>query len=216
MTISKLMLSRRHFGYAALGGLLVPAMARAADLLPLPRQTEGPYYPDHFPTDTDNDLVRIADHVRDAGGEIFEFSGVVRDVTGKPLPGARVEIWQADAGGRYIHSGDRWGAVDKDADFQGYGQMKVGEDGSYSFRTIRPVAYDLGGIFRTPHIHIKVHRPDERRVITSQLYVAGDPGNVRDMIFRRLSDSGRRAASMSLTPSDGETRWRADFDLVVG
>lgn len=210
-----IILDRRRLALGLAGGLLLPAMARATDLAALPRQTEGPYYPDMLPDDMDTDLVRIADAARQAGGEVLDLSGIVRDVSGRPLGGARVEIWQADAGGRYIHTSDRRGAVDKDAYFQGYGHMTVGDDGAYRFRTIRPVGYGEGGFARTPHIHLKVHRPDEKRVITSQLYVKGEPQNDEDWLFRRLSDSERAAASMELTPMDGDTQWRAAHDLVV-
>jgi len=209
------MFSRRQIGYMGLGGLLLPAVARAADLAALPRQTEGPYYPDTFPMDTDNDLVRIADAARDAGGEILELSGIVRDVSGRPLPGAGIEIWQADAGGRYIATADSSGPVPKDAWFQGYGRMTADADGAYRFRTIRPVSYGLGGFSRCPHIHIKLHRPDTRRIITSQLYVKDDPENAADWLFNRLTQSEKAAASMVLIPA-GEARWRTALDLVVG
>jgi protocatechuate 3,4-dioxygenase beta subunit len=209
------MFSRRQIGYLGLGGLLLPAAARAAALAALPLQTEGPYYPDVLPGDTDNDLVRITDAARDAGGEILEFSGTVRDVSGRPLAGASIEIWQADAGGRYIATADASGPVPKDAWFQGYGRMTAGEDGAYRFRTIRPVGYGLGGVSRCPHIHIKLHRPDTRRVITSQLYVKGEPQNEADWLFNRLTDSEKQAASMTLIPT-GDAQWRAALDLVVG
>jgi protocatechuate 3,4-dioxygenase beta subunit len=209
------MFSRRQIGYMGLGGLLLPATARAAALSALPSQTEGPYYPDVLPGDTDNDLVRIADAARHAGGEILELSGIVRDVSGHPLGGAGIEIWQADVGGRYIATADASGPVPKDAWFQGYGRMTAGEDGAYRFRTIRPVSYGQGGVTRCPHIHIKLHRPDTRRVITSQLYVKDEPRNAADWLFNRLTDSEKEAASMPLLPT-GDAHWRAALDLVVG
>lgn len=207
-------LSRRRFLIAGAASpvFLIPAMARAETILPLPRATEGPFYPDVFPEDMDNDLVRMAGHVKRAGGEILTFSGRVVDSTGKPIPGAMVEIWQADVNGRYIHTGSAWSSgKPRDTDFQGYGKITVKDDGAYSFRTIRPVAYTG----RCPHIHVKLHDPNGEG-LTSQLYIAGDPRNNQDWLFNELSDTGKVASSMNLTkPADGASDWVASIDLVA-
>jgi protocatechuate 3,4-dioxygenase beta subunit len=206
-------LSRRRFliAGAATPVLLVPAMVRARTVLPLARSTEGPFYPDVFPDDLDNDLVKVEGHVKRAGGEILSFSGRVTDNAGKPIPGAMVEIWQADVNGRYIHTGERWSSgKPRDPDFQGYGKATVGQDGAYSFRTIRPVAY----VGRCPHIHVKVHDPNGRG-LTSQLYIAGDPRNGSDWIFNEMSDTEKVASSMALTRPSTGADWTAKIDLVV-
>ena len=207
-------LTRRRFliASAAVPTLMVPAVARAKTLLPMPSATEGPFYPDVFPSDLDNDLVRIAGHVKRAGGEILSFGGRILDDNGKPVPKAMVEIWQADVNGRYIHTGSAWSSgKPRDTDFQGYGKVTVGEDGAYSFRTIRPVGYSG----RCPHIHVKVHDPNGGS-LTSQIYVAGEPQNDHDWIFGRLSDSGKATSSMTLDrATSAETDWTADFDIMV-
>jgi protocatechuate 3,4-dioxygenase beta subunit len=160
----------------------------------------------------DNDLVKVEGHVKRAGGEILTFSGRVTDTAGKPIPGAMVEIWQADVNGRYIHTGSRWSSgKPRDPDFQGYGKMTVKDDGIYSFRTIRPVAYTG----RCPHIHVKVHDPNGDG-LTSQLYIAGDPRNSDDWIFNEMSDTEKVASSMNLArPASGGADWTANIDLVV-
>jgi len=207
-------LTRRRFliAGAAVPATIVPGLVHARTLLTMPRATEGPFYPDVFPTDLDNDLVRIAGHVRKAGGQVLSFGGRVLDSAGAPVKDATVEIWQADVNGRYIHTGSAWSSgKPRDPAFQGYGKCTVGADGSYSFRTIRPVAYTG----RCPHIHVKVHDPQGGH-LTSQLYVAGDPHNDRDWLFRQLSKPEQTASSMTLKPANSDAAdWVAAFDMVM-
>lgn len=108
--------------------------------LPTPRQTEGPFYPLSLPADADNDLVSVRGAPGLAKGEVTHLSGRILDANGRPLGGVRVEIWQCDANGRYHHPRDRSGG-DRDTNFQGFGHDVSAVDGSYSFRTIRPVPY---------------------------------------------------------------------------
>ena len=207
--------SRRDF----LGRTLIPALGAvgvsavagpalgATDLTP--RATEGPFYPTPSMrrADVDNDLVRIMGAVRDAGGEVFHLRGRVLDVDGNPRPGLRVEIWQCDMNGKYLHTGDRQ-AIDFDAAFQGFGHDITDADGAYEFRTIKPVTYPG----RTPHIHVKVLE-DGAELLTTQFYIAGHPANARDRIFGRLSDAAAAAVSMVFATVDrGE---EAVVDIVV-
>src|SRR5262245_43691364 len=78
--------------------------AFAEALLQTPRQTEGPFYPDHLPLDTDNDLIVLNDSTTPAVGAVTYLSGRILDSRGDPVRGATVEIWQCDAHGNYIHS----------------------------------------------------------------------------------------------------------------
>jgi protocatechuate 3,4-dioxygenase beta subunit len=122
---------------ATLGaGALLPSLARAAMLLPTPRQSLGPFYPDILPLDQDNDLAKVPDQAP-AEGVITHVQGRLLDPAGRPLAGALVEIWQCDAKGRYIHSRDaaRGGG---DPGFQGFGRTLSDDQGRYRFRTIRP------------------------------------------------------------------------------
>ncbi|MEL6479482.1 MAG: protocatechuate 3,4-dioxygenase [Pseudomonadota bacterium] len=186
-----------------LAALSLPGWAQART----PAQTAGPFYPppDQRFADDDWDLVKIEGAVREAGGEILHLSGRVLS-EGQPLEGARVEIWQCDATGQYLHSGDR-GPGGGDPAFQGYGQMRTGPDGAWRFRTIRPVAYPG----RTPHIHARVTAPG-RPVLTTQFYVAGEPLNARDVLYRRLGAAGQAALTMELAPAqDGSLAARIDF-----
>jgi len=176
----------------------------AAGLRATPAQTEGPYYPLVLPRDTDHDLLRNGTLAYTEGQSAW-VEGQVNDLAGKPVAGAQVEIWQCDHAGHYHHPADGGKA---DRRFQGFGRVAVGADGRYRFRTLRPVAY----AGRTPHIHVKV-KLGLRELLTTQLYVAGDPGNARDFLWRNLGDTDRAALTVAFVPgSDG---LQARFPIVV-
>ncbi len=194
-------------GLGAMGTVALTRPLAAAGLTP--DATEGPFYPTPAMrrADVDNDLVRIIGAVREAGGEVITLRGRLTDTDDTPLAGYRVEIWRCDMNGKYLHTGDRQ-AIDFDAAFQGFGHDITGPDGSYSFRTIKPVTYPG----RTPHIHVKVFN-GKTEVLTTQFYIAGHPANRRDRIFNRLSKAKAAAVSMAFVPSpDGE---QTTVDIVV-
>lgn len=173
-------------------------------LRPTPAQTEGPFYPVRLPSDSDHDLLRNGTQPYTKGQPAW-LEGTVTDVDGRPVAGASVEIWQCDQAGHYHHPGDGDRA---DPDFQGFGRVSVGPDGRYRFRTIRPVPY--GG--RTPHIHVKV-KNGRHELLTTQLYVQGDPHNERDFLWRRLDEAGRRALTVPFRA--GSQGLQAQFAIVV-
>jgi protocatechuate 3,4-dioxygenase beta subunit len=170
-----------------------------------PSQTEGPYYPVAIPKDSDFDLLKNGSLVYGKGAAGW-LSGTVSDLEGRPVRGAVVEIWQADADGRYDHPGDGSRA---DPAFQAFGRVAVDADGAYRFRTIKPVPYTG----RTPHIHFKV-KLSGRELLTSQLYVQGDPGNARDFLWRNLRDDADRAA-LTVPFQSGADGWAAQLPIVV-
>ncbi|MES2101539.1 MAG: protocatechuate 3,4-dioxygenase [Pseudomonadota bacterium] len=186
--------------------LLTGLPARSAEALRLtPAQTEGPFYPVELPQDTDFDLLRQGE-LRYARGQPSWLDGTVRDPEGRPVRGASVEIWQCDVDGHYRHPRDGGRA---DPAFQSFGRVAVDAEGRFRFHTIRPVAYSG----RTPHIHVKV-KLAQRTLLTTQLYVEGDPGNAADGLWRSLRDPLDRAAlTVPFTPAaDG---LRASFPIVV-
>src|SRR5882724_10814212 len=124
--------SRRTFlGGLAIGSaaLCVPG-AFADELLRTPAQTEGPFYPDKLPLDTDNDLIVINDSLSPAVGTITYVSGKILDARGNPLKNAAVEIWQCDNNGAYLHTGTS-NAGKQDKNFQGFGRFVTGASGEY-------------------------------------------------------------------------------------
>lgn len=169
-----------------------------------PAQTEGPFYPVSLPPDADFDLLRNGTLAYGRGQPAW-LEGTVADLQGRPVAGAQVEIWQCDETGHYHHPGDGGRA---DPAFQGFGRVRVAGDGRYRFRTIRPAPYSG----RTPHIHVKV-RLGQRELLTTQLYVAGEPRNERDFLWRRLDPEQRQALTVPFERTgDG---LRAAFPIVV-
>lgn len=187
----------------ALPALHLAARAQARPV-PTPAQTEGPFYPVRLPADADHDLLRNG-ALRYARGQPVWLDGTLRDLAGRPVAGAQVEIWQCDEAGHYDHPGD---GSRQDPAFQGFGRVAVDAQGRWRFRTIRPAPYSG----RTPHIHVKV-RQGARELLTTQLYVQGDPGNTRDFLWRRLSEPQRAAVTVPFQPvSDG---LQARFPIVL-
>ncbi|MEO7547386.1 MAG: protocatechuate 3,4-dioxygenase [Ramlibacter sp.] len=200
-------LRRRRIASALIAFPVVWTGARAQPAPPLratPSQTEGPFYPASLPSDTDSDLLRNGS-LNYAGGQPVWLDGTVSDLQGRPVAGAQVEIWQCDEAGHYHHPGDGGKA---DPAFQGFGRVAVDRQGRYRFRTIRPVAYSG----RTPHIHVKV-RLGQRALLTTQLYVQGDPHNVRDGLWRQLDAAGRAAITVPFQA--GNDGLQARFPIVV-
>jgi protocatechuate 3,4-dioxygenase beta subunit len=215
--MSEIVMPRRRLLRAGLLALpaLTPARVRAADLLLTPPQTEGPFYPDEPPRDTDSDLVLVTGADAQGLGRVSHVLGRVVDRHGRPLPGLLVEIWQCDAHGRYIARDDiSWFGrrPARDPGFQGYGRTLTDAGGSYRFRTIRPVPYPG----RTPHIHFKVRR-DGHDLLATQMYVAGEPGNARDGIYGELGpdERGRVTVALREAPEIEGGALAGTFGIVV-
>jgi protocatechuate 3,4-dioxygenase beta subunit len=206
---------RRSFlGAVALGAAAFTTRGLFADeLVRTPDQTEGPFYPNKLPLDTDNDLLVINDAITPAVGEITHLTGRILDSKGNPLRNAVVEIWQVDNKGAYLHTGsanhDR-----RDSNFQGFGRFLTGSTGEYYFRTIKPVPYPG----RTPHIHFKVRRGN-KDLLNTQCYIKGEPRNEEDRIFMGVRDAKLRQALVADFVPVKDSRigeLAARFDIVLG
>ena len=205
-------LTRRAVISSASAALIgTTSFARVATLIATPPQTLGPFYPPELPLDHDNDLVQVVGVQAHALGQITHVFGRVLDLNGRPIDGAKVEIWQCDANGRYLHPRSG-GTQPRDGGFQGYGQTASAADGAYRFRTIKPVPYPG----RTPHIHFAIGGTGFAPLVT-QMYVAGEPLNERDGVLNSIEPTARASVIVALQPGDefeaGALQGR--FDIVI-
>jgi protocatechuate 3,4-dioxygenase beta subunit len=215
MSREQLLQNRRNFLYSLTAGaaLFTTPGLFAEELVRTPRQTEGPFYPDKLPLDTDNDLLAINDAITPAVGEIAWVSGRILDARGEPIRNALVEIWQCDKNGAYLHS--KTGNADKrDPNFQGFGRFITGSTGEYLFRTIKPVPYPG----RTPHIHYMVKIKGQEK-FTTQCYIKGHPLNETDGVLKAIKDPKAKASVIvPFEPLKGSRigEAAARFDIILG
>ncbi|MBL8206515.1 MAG: intradiol ring-cleavage dioxygenase [Blastocatellia bacterium] len=210
-----LIYTRRNFlSSAAVGAaaLWTPGVF-AQQLIQTPKQTEGPFYPNKMPLDTDNDLLIVNDSITPAVGDITYVSGRILDKNGNPVRGALVEIWQVDNKAAYIHTADK-NNPNRDTNFQGFGRFVTGSTGEYLFRTIKPVPYPG----RTPHIHYAVKIKGQEKFIT-QCYIKGHPGNANDGVLKGIKDAkARESVMVDFAPMKNARHGElaAKFDIVLG
>jgi len=179
-----------------------------------PDQILGPFYPITNKLERVEDLTHVSGGTGRAKGQLLDVTGRVLTTAGEPVPGARIEIWQANAAGRYAHPDDT-NPAPLDPNFQGYTVLTTRADGSYRFKTIKPGAYPAGpSTVRPPHIHFDLSGTHDRLV--TQMYFEGDPYNEKD---RFLQSALRPEALMvklrSATGSSDAESMVAVFDIVI-
>lgn len=168
-----------------------------------PAQTAGPFYPKHDQADKDPDLTQIRGHSGRAKGEVVHVSGQVLGDDNKPIPGAFVDVWQANSLGRYAHEDDP-NPAPLDPDFQGWGQIKADGSGHYRFKTIIPGPYPAEqNWMRPPHIHFRVSKRGFHEV-TTQMYFADHPLNDIDRLLLELPASERQKLIVRFVRAGGE------------
>ncbi|MEK6303244.1 MAG: protocatechuate 3,4-dioxygenase [Acidobacteriota bacterium] len=211
--------SRRIFlGSAAVGvagaaAFFTPGVF-AEHLVQTPAQTEGPFYPDKMPLDTDNDLLVINNSITPAVGAVTRLSGRILDRRGDPIRNATVEIWQVDNNGAYLHTGSV-NREKRDPNFQGFGRFITSSKGEYAFRTIKPVLYPGR---QAPHIHVLVQAKGHDK-FTTQCYIKGHPGNASDFVLKEIRDAkARESVLVDFAPIAGSKigELAAKFDIVLG
>jgi protocatechuate 3,4-dioxygenase beta subunit len=176
---------------SALGVATWRGVSTAAEALMIatPANALGPFYPARKPADSDADLTMVNGRTQRASGTILYVSGRVFALDGRPLPNVELELWQANAAGRYDHPGDRESSGALDPNFQGYARLLTDADGRYRIKTIKPAPYSG----RTPHLHFNV--ASGRTRLTTQMFFEGEPANERDGLFRSLSREDRIAST---------------------
>jgi len=199
---------------AGIGAASTPLSWAAGDTPTTPSTILGPYYPIIRPLERDTDLTRLRGHRARAKGQVIHVTGRVLNQVGEPLLGAQVELWQANAAGRYTHPSDPYSAP-LDPDFQGYGVQVTDREGRFRFTTIKPGPYPADGGTRAPHLHFQVTGKAERRV--TQMLFAGEALNEQDAV---LNSVGHRRESLiaALLPApqgeDPESKL-VEWDIVL-
>lgn len=177
------MLDRRTV-IAGLTAATVAQSTRAATRLSVtPQEMLGPFYPAHPLADHDFDLTRIQGHSGRARGEVIEIVGRVLQPNGKPVPRAAIEVWQANAAGKYRHPDDM-NPAPLDPNFQGYARLLSGKDGEFRMLTVRPGSYPAPIGIRTPHVHFQIQSREFR--LATQIYFPGEPLNAADPLLASM------------------------------
>lgn len=203
------LLRRRCVLCAVLAAAVLPALGGTrtapitARLATTPEDDIGPFYPLDWSGEIDADLAQFGE-VR-AEGQPLLIAGYLKDATGLPLREAVVEIWQADARGRYRHPGVPEQL--RDPGFQGYGRYYSDDDGGYVFQTVMPGRYGT----RPPHVHFRVALPGRPDFVT-QMYFRG---NNRDAGMSPHDMPPERLALSVPLRADASGRLNVRFDLVL-
>jgi protocatechuate 3,4-dioxygenase beta subunit len=210
--MSKHLVSRRAFAAAGLAsaGLVIATGARAFQARPLTAESPmGPFFPLSVPADSDADLTMIKGHSKRALGQVIEIRGRVLDMKGNPISGARLDLWQANAAGRYAHPADP-ATAPLDPDFQGFGSIVSDSNGDWRIITIKPAGYDSPIGHRPPHIHFDVRGRTHRNI--AQLYFPEDAeGNAKDLLYKALAAD----ASTSVAVRDAGNPNAYAWDVVL-
>lgn len=206
-------------GAAFAGGAMSTLAQTIAGKLPsTPFQTVGPFYPVDAPADQDADMTILGNSTARAAGTIIYVTGRVTDTNGAPVGNATLDIWQANAAGRYDHPADT-NKAPVDANFQGFARIRTAADGTYKFKSIKPGAYPTGSgdWIRPPHIHFDV-RGNKSRAIT-QMYFEGEALNAKDRILNNIRLKETVVAKLDApngAVEKGALKLRWDVVLVSG
>lgn len=193
-------------------GLAAPLAAQnVVDVLSKSTRADqlGPYYPIARPLDQDGDLTRLAGHSGIAKGKIIDVYGTVTNHLGHKVANARMDLWQANSVGRYMHQGDT-SDLPLDPNFQGSAILTTDADGNYRLRTILPGIYPAGDSVRPRHIHWDVTTRNAR--LTTQMYFPGEKENALEKIL----DSDNRVANATTSLEGAITAYRWDVIVPFG
>ena len=178
----------------------------------------GPVYGHESAPVAEADLTRL--HAGAPLGERIVVSGRVLDEDGRPVPDTLVEIWQANAAGRYVHLKDQHDAP-LDPNFTGAGRVVTDAQGRYSFTTIKPGAYpwrNHHNAWRPAHIHLSLFGPTFLTRLVTQMYFPGDPLLALDPIYKSIPDERARERLVSAFDIDTtQPEWALGyrFDIVL-
>ncbi len=185
-----------------------------------PSEMTGPVFGHNDIDPLDNDLIRNYAKTGDPIGERIILHGRVLDENRRPVPNTLVEIWQANAGGRYRHKNDTFLAP-IDPNFGGCGRTLTDADGAYVFRTVKPGAYpwrNWTNTWRPAHIHVSVFGSGFAQRLITQLYFEGDPLIAKCPIVNSLADQraiDQLVAALDLNATVPLDSIAYKFDIVL-
>lgn len=179
----------------------------------------GPVYGHDQVGPLDNDLTKNGIRNGEPIGERIIVTGRVVDENDRPIPETLLEIWQCNAAGRYVHSGDQHDAP-IDPNFFGGGRCVTDSEGRYRFYTVKPAAYPWGNhdnAWRPAHIHFSLFGPSIASRLVTQMYFPGDPLLALDPIFMTVPDVSRDAlvADFALEHTEPSFALGYTFDIVL-
>ncbi|MDD9907877.1 MAG: protocatechuate 3,4-dioxygenase subunit alpha [Rhodospirillaceae bacterium] len=167
-------------------------------------QTIGPFYNFALLGGADNDLTRRSKGGPQAAGEVVEIKGRVIDGDGAPCACALVEVWQADADGRY--------GPDRDPNFAGFGRTLTDNDGYYTFTTVLPGPVPgKGNSWQAPHMSMSLHSGGLLKQVNTRLYFPDDDANADDPVLSGIEDDGQRSTLVARAAGEG----RYEFDVIL-
>ena len=192
----------------ALSGTLSSAVAQA--LKRTPGEILGPFYPVLRSVEKTADLTIVPGKPGRAAGDMIYVVGRVLNAQGQPVKGARVELWQANTYGRYVHPSDT-NSAPLDPNFEGFAIQDTDTEGRFRFKTIKPGAYPATPTWmRPPHLHFEVTGKINRLI--TQMYFPGEPLNDKDLLLQNVRANKEALIAKELPPtSDVEP----DSRLVV-
>jgi protocatechuate 3,4-dioxygenase alpha subunit len=178
------------------------------DLIHTANQPIGPFF--HFALTADNAAGIMAGP--NAQGERARLIVRVLDREGKPVTNAMIELWQADAGGKYNHPADTQ-AKAADPDFNGFGRLASDDEGLCVFDTVKPGQVPgLEGKLQAPHINVSIYAPGILRRLVTRIYFADDPANASDAVLALVP--GDRRGTLLAQPGLEPGQWRFDLYLT--
>ena len=191
---------------------LIPASQTLSELT-------GPVYGHESVSPLDHDLTRNARVNGEPLGERIIVSGRVVDEDDRPVPNTLVEVWQANAAGRYIHRNDQHDAP-LDPNFRGSGRCVTDAEGRYRFLSVKPGAYPWGNhpnAWRPNHIHFSLFGPSFVTRLVTQMYFPGDPLLALDPIYLGVPEEARErlVSRFSLDVTQPEFALGYEFDIVL-